>query len=344
MSKARQLAQKPNQPTGRKNIIINGAMNVAQRGTSSTTNGFGTVDRFTCAYGTGSITQSQESLSSSDDPYNQGFRSSFRATVTTASSDADSYIQIEQRIEAQNIAQSGWEYTNPNSYLTLSFWAKSSLAGTYYAQFRTVDVTFNYYNKSFTLAANVWSKVTCTIPGNANININNDNGEGFRILVIPDYGTTYSGHAEAVEDDWYVRSQVSGYTPSFTQDWQNTSNATFDLTGVQLEVGSTATEFEHRSYGEELALCQRYFQTFAMVVGRSASGVTPIGSIDIRPNMRAKPTATRLADTVSGNESGTTITPSFVTSSLATDAIQRVFFYNNTNIAAGGVGTFDAEL
>ena len=263
MTKARQLADLGNAyddgALSNRNLIINGAMQVAQRGTSSTISGVSSVDRFGLPYGTGTITQNQQSLSSSDDPYAQGFRSSFRATVTTPSGSSTSFIQIEQKIEAQNIAQSGWEYTNPNSYLTLSFWAKSSLAGTYHTQFRTVDDTSYYYNKSFTLAANTWSKVTCTIAGNSNLTIDNDNGEGLRVLVIPDYGTAYSGHAEAVVDAWYARSQESGYTPSYTQNWQNTSGATFDLTGVQLEIGDTATPFEHRSYGDELAKCQRYY-------------------------------------------------------------------------------------
>jgi len=267
MSKARGLADLGNAYSdgalSNRNLIINGAMQVAQRGTSSTSNGVHTVDRFFSVFGTGAITQSQQSLSSSDDPYAQGFRSSFRVTVTTASSSATSFMQIEHKIEAQNISQSGWEYTNPNSYLTFSFWAKSSLAGTYYAQFRTADGTSYYHNKSFTLASNTWSKVTCTIPGNSNLTIDNNNEEGLRVLVIPDYGTDYSGHAEAVEDAWYARSQNSGYTPSFAQDWQNTSGATFDITGVQLEVGDTATPFEHRSYGDELARCQRYFQRFS---------------------------------------------------------------------------------
>ena len=302
MSKARGLADLGNAYSdgalSNRNLIINGAMQVAQRGTSSTSNGVHTVDRFFSVFGTGAITQSQQSLSSSDDPYAQGFRSSFRVTVTTASSSATSFMQIEHKIEAQNISQSGWEYTNPNSYLTFSFWAKSSLAGTYYAQFRTADGTSYYHNKSFTLASNTWSKVTCTIPGNSNLTIDNNNEEGLRVLVIPDYGTDYSGHAEAVEDAWYARSQNSGYTPSFAQDWHNTSGATFEITGVQLEVGDRATPFEHRSYGDELARCQRYY--FQGTKGSypeayhyyAMNNTAIVGNIAFPVTMRATPSVT----------------------------------------------------
>ena len=242
-----------------RNLIINGEMSVAQRGTSSTTNGYGSVDRWKLTYGGGgTLTHSQQSLTSGS-PYQEGFRSSFRATVTSASNAAGTYAQLEQRIEAQNMAQSGWEYTSTSSSLTLSFWAKSSLAGTYYVQFRTVDTTEYYYNKSFTLSADTWKKITCTVAGNSNLVINNDNGSGFSVLVVPDYGTTYTGDAEAVTDAWYARTQTDGYFPNFAQDWHNTGSATFEITAVQLEVGEVATPFEHEDIGTTLRKCQRYY-------------------------------------------------------------------------------------
>jgi|TARA_R100000081_G_C4806437_1_gene167850 hypothetical protein len=261
MSKAAELAALigSGQAQTASNLIINGGMRIAQRGTSSTTSGYASVDRFKLTYGGGgTITQSQQSLTSGS-PYQEGFRSSFRATVTSASNAAGTYAQIEQPIEAQNMAQSGWEYTNSNSSLTFSFWAKSSLAGTYYVQFRTFDTASYYYNKSFTLAASTWKKITCTVAGNSNLTINNDNGEGFRVIVIPDYGTQYTGDAEAVTGAWYLRTQADGYFPNFAQDWHNTGSATFEITGVQLEVGDVATAFEHESFGTTLEKCQRYY-------------------------------------------------------------------------------------
>ena len=264
MSKARELAELgavyDSGALSNRNIIINGAMNVAQRGTSSTSGLYQTVDRWKLNYGGGgTLTQSQHTLSTSDTPYTYGFRKSFHATVTSASSATGTFSQMEQLIEAQNIATSGWEYTNSNSNLTLSFWVKSSLAGTYYTQFRTSDGTSYYYTKSFTLVADTWKQITCTVAGNSNLQIDNDNGTGFTVLVVPDYGTDYTGHAEAVTGAWYNRTQTSGYFPNFAQDWANTGSATFEITGVQLEVGSEATPFEHRSFGDELAKCQRYY-------------------------------------------------------------------------------------
>ena len=127
---------------GRRNLIINGGMDIAQRGTSSTTGLYQTCDRWKLNYGGGgTLTQSQHTLSSSDTPYTLGFRKSYHATVTSASNATGTFAQLEQHIEAQNIARSGWNYTSSSSKLTLSFWTKSSLAGTYYIQFRTIDGT-----------------------------------------------------------------------------------------------------------------------------------------------------------------------------------------------------------
>ena len=98
-----------------RNLIINGAMQVAQRGTSSTTNGYGSVDRFTVQYGGGTITHSQESLTSGS-PYDNGVRKFLRATVTSAGSNAATdFCYLVQNIEAQNVAGSGWNYTSSSS-------------------------------------------------------------------------------------------------------------------------------------------------------------------------------------------------------------------------------------
>lgn len=309
MSRAREIADLGSPAASglsNRNLIINGSCAIAQRGTSSTTSGKSTVDRFGCGYSQGSITQSQQSLSSSDAPYAEGLRKSFRATVSTASSNAGAYLQLEQPIEAQNIAQSGWEYTNSNSSLTFSFWAKSSLAGTYYIQFRTIDGTSYYYNKSFTLAASTWKKITCTVAGNSNLTINNDNGEGFRVLVVPDYGTTYTGDSEAVTDAWYTRTQTDGYFPNFAQDWQNTNGATFEITGVQLEVGDgPATPFEHEDFGTTLEKCRRYCyvapQHLGYTVGTPYATVAPSATIQFSPIMRASPAVTGTFTPQSGN-------------------------------------------
>jgi len=239
-----------------KNLVINGAMQIAQRGTSSTSSGYQTVDRWNNTLGGASITQTQQSLTSGS-PFDAGFRNFARMEVTTASNLAGDYAQFWHKIEAQNIANSGWNYKSPSSYITLSFWARSSLAGTYSFFVRSTDGTSQSFSHNFTLAADTWTKITKSIPGDSSIQIDNDNGVGFDVFIVPHYGTTYttSGHTS---DAWQTYSG-SDIMTDFAQNWANTLNATFDVTGVQLEVGESATEFEHRPYGTELSLCQRYY-------------------------------------------------------------------------------------
>jgi len=239
-----------------KNLIINGAMQVAQRGTSSTASTYGTVDRFRPSYASGTVTQTQQSLTSGD-PYDEGFRYFLRTTNTTAGSDdAAEQREIRQYIEAQNLASSGWNYTSSTSYCTLSFWARSSVGGTYYVLNRSIDGTSQGYTFSFELTADTWTKVTHAIPGNSNITVDNDNGIGFQIRFLTDLGTNYTDSGHTL-NTWAAFSD-SSRCPDFSHDWAGTTDATFDVTGVQLEVGSVATPFEHRSYGDELARCQRY--------------------------------------------------------------------------------------
>tara|TARA_R100000458_G_scaffold16370_1_gene14039 strand:- start:1223 stop:2401 length:1179 start_codon:yes stop_codon:yes gene_type:complete len=246
-----------------RNLIINGAMNVAQRGTSDTSTGYyTTVDRWQCTVNglEENVTRSQESLSSSDTgPYEKGFRNAWKFVNgnQTGGADAGGYIIPQYLIEAQNIANSGWNYKSASSYITLSFWVKSSVAQTFYGFFRTLDGTGQAYSFSYALSANTWTKVTKKIPGNSNIDINDDNGTGLALYLPLFLGTdrTNSGN---VEDTWAAYSGSNRTKPS-TTTWYTTNDSTWHLTGVQLEVGDVATDFEHRSYDYELRRCQRYF-------------------------------------------------------------------------------------
>jgi len=243
---------------GRRNLIINGDMKVAQRGTSSTSTGYRTVDRIQCTHAQITQTQTQQSLTSGD-PYDEGLRYFFRVQNTSVSSNSTAISEISYRIEGQDINQSGWNFKSGNSYLTVSFWVRSSLAGTYYFWLNSPETSaVGYYRIPFTLSSNTWTKITHSIPGNSGITIDNDNGTGLILYWIPYYGTDYTG-STALTEQWSGRTG-NDYLPDFVQNWCNTASATFDITGVQLEVGKNATEFEHRSYGEELALCQRYYE------------------------------------------------------------------------------------
>ena len=245
---------------GRRNLVINGDMKVAQRGTSSTSTGYRTVDRINSTYAQITQTQTQQSLTSGE-PYDEGLRYFFRVQNTSVSSNSTAISEISYKIEGQDINQSGWNFKSGNSYLTVSFWVRSSLAGTYYFWLNSPETSaVGYYRIPFTLSSNTWTKITHSIPGNSGITIDNDNGTGLILYWIPYYGTNYTG-STALTEQWSDRTG-NDYLPDFVQNWCNDPSATFDITGVQLEVGKNATEFEHRSYGEELQLCKRYFQKF----------------------------------------------------------------------------------
>ena len=246
-----------------RNMIINGAMQVAQRGTSATTNGFGTVDRFSINYSglDAAPTQAQHALTSSDTgPYEEGFRSSFHITnanQTSGAGTADRII-IPHLIEAQDIANFGWNYTSTSSYITLSFWCKSSVAQNFYGRLQTSDGTAqNYAFETGSLSANTWTKITKTIPGNSNLQFDDNNAVGLTIEFNLFRGTDTTG---SVTLNAWGAYNSSARVPDMTSTWYTTNNATWEITGVQLEKGQVATPFEHRSYGDELERCFRYYQ------------------------------------------------------------------------------------
>ena len=303
-------------PLSNRNLVINGAMVVAQRGTSSTTSNYGTVDRFACYYGGGAQTQTQETLTSGD-PYNEGFRYFLRIANTTASTGAGDSRQIMTKLEAQNVAQSGWNYTSSTSYVTVSFWVRASVSQEYYGYFHTRDSTEQIYPFSLgTLSANTWTKVTKTFPGNSNITINNDNGEGLRLVLSPFWGTDYTDSGVSL-DTWAAYASGTR-TPDYTNTWAGTTDATFDLTGVQLEVGERSTPFEHRSYGEELALCQRYFYKHDLTEGSSTIAHGHCATTTLFIGVIAAPVSFRDTPTVSSSGSFEVVdgTSSFTPSSI----------------------------
>ena len=247
-------------PLSNRNLIINGAMRVAQRGTSVTKSGvaagYYSVDRFKVS-SSDTHTQSQITLSSGDAPYSDGFRHAFRYNNDTASgAGANTYREIDYRVEDQDLANSGWDCLSSTSKITISFWLRASVGQTFYLYLRSLNGTNQTYVIALTVAANTWTKFVKTIPGNAGITLNNDNSAGLLLRFLPWYATTYTGSSANV-DQWGVNN--SDYVPDMTSTWVTTTNSTFDLTGLQLEVGEMATPFEHRSYGDELAKCQRYY-------------------------------------------------------------------------------------
>jgi len=250
---------------GRRNIIINGGFNVAQRGTSATTPGdeFLTTDRirFDRSGLSENTTQAQVSVTQGTSPYEAGFRKALKLTNGNNSADVSQYQTIWTKIEADDMASSGWHYTSPSSFITFSFWVKSSVAQNFYGYLYAPNRSGGgdiYPFETGSLSANTWTKVIKTVPGHSNVTFSAGTGWGLQVLLSPYFGTNYTDSGVAL-NTWAAYASGTR-TPDYTTTWQTTDDATFETTGWQLEVGQQATPFEFRPFGEELRLCHRYYQ------------------------------------------------------------------------------------
>ena len=257
-----------------KNLVINGAMQGSQRGTSATAEGYQTVDRIT--YDTGgvdeTITQAQVDVASGTTPYTLGFKKAFKITNGNQTSVGnDDYIWIQTKLESQDIADSGWNYVSTSSYITLSFWVKSSVPQDFKAYLRTRDGTQMMYPfNTGTLTADTWTKITKTIPGNSSLQFDNDANEGLQLNIGCFWGTGLSSNSTS-ENSWATWNSAAR-TPDVTSTWYTTNDATFEITGVQLEVSDYATDFEHRTFHDELHRCFRYYYEIAKREAESIIG------------------------------------------------------------------------
>ena len=282
-----------------RNLMINGAMNIAQRGTSSTAEGY-TCDRFNVLFAghDEAPTHAQVNVASGTTPYSLGFRKALKITNGNQTSGAGSgrYIITRYKIEAQDIANSGWNYTSSSSNITLSFWIKSSVAQNFYFNLVSADGSLqNYAIETGALSADTWTKVTKTIPGASNIQFDNDNGVGLQLDFWAYLGTNFTDNSVTL-NQWaaYVSS---ARMPNHPTTWYTTNDATLEFTGLQLEVGDTATLFEHRSFADELSRCMRYFEFCrgGLTVTSGVSGYTGHG-VQFKVTKRATPTITRVSD------------------------------------------------
>jgi len=238
-------------PYGLKNRIINGDMRIDQRnaGASVTliSNGIFTIDRFDGVEDTdGGMTAQQDTSAPT------GFINSLKFTTTTADGTlgATQFAACRQMIEGTNISDLGWGTADAKT-VTLSFWVRSSLTGTFGGA-----LTNGSFNRSYPFTysisvANTWEYKTVTIAGDTSGTWSTTTAIGIRVQFGLGVGSTYSGTAGAWAGAGYL--SATGATSVI-----GTNAATWYITGVQLEVGSTATPFERRLYGQELALCQRY--------------------------------------------------------------------------------------
>jgi hypothetical protein len=277
---------------GMKNIIINGDMSIAQRGTSQasiTASGYYTIDRFQTILGSlGTWTQSQ----STDVPTGQGFATSLKMDCTTAdaSPSAGDILFITQKFEGQNLQylKKGTASAVP---LTLSFWVKSTKTGTFIAELSDSDNT-RAISKSYTVdVTNTWEKKTITFEGDTTGAFDNDNADSLTLIFWLGSGTTYT--SGTLQTTWGSRVNANravgqvNIADSTSNDWY--------ITGVQLEAGTTASDFEFLPVDVNLGRCQRYFQKFTtetitpFASGTLATTVLFYGYLKYKKTMRDDP-------------------------------------------------------
>ena len=273
-----------------RNLIINGDMRIAQRGTTSNDeDGYKHIDRWRvqCGSDGASITTSQETDAPAD------FVNSLKYTCTSAAGSVTNSSDFSQYIEGKNIAHLNWGSSDAKA-VTLSFWVKCSVAnivlgGSLRNSAFNMTYPFTYTTNG---SANTWTKYTITIPGPTSGTFLTDTNAG--LVVCFNLGST--GGRLATANTW-ANSIARG--PSNASSLTTVVNSTFFITGVQLEVGSAATEFEHREYGSELARCQRYFwqQNYTgthqlIQYGTLNGGENIVIHFDYPTEMRAIPTIT----------------------------------------------------
>ena len=318
---------------GMVNRIINGDCRIDQRnaGASVTVVSTGSVtysvDRW-FGYGTqASKFTVQQNAGSVTPP--DGFTNYIGATSSASTSlGASDQFLLGQYIEGFNCADLGWGASGAST-VTLSFWVRSSLTGTFGGTLNN-DAYNRSYPFTYTIsAANTWEQKSITITGDTTGTWLKTNGTGIRVIFGLGVGSTLSGTAGSWSGSTFV--SATGATSVV-----GTSGATFYITGVQLEKGSTATSFDYRPYGTELALCQRYYEILNFSSG-GAAATNMATTVRYAVVKRATPTITRLGNWASGAETGTTVSDN--------GAAQLYVFNPTTNATAvGGQYTSSAEL
>ena len=270
-----------------RNKVINGAMICSQRGSSfAAANNAYTLDRFKInGSHNGAVTVSQSATSP------DGFAKSLKVDVTTADTSIGSgqYIQFNHRIEAQNLQDLAFG-TSAAKTITVSFYVRSNVTGNYSFAIQLPDNSNKQVSLVYTINnADTWERKTFSIAGDTSGGINDDNGNGFNIFWNLAIGTTYTSGTQrsawhAYADGDFAAGHAVNLLSSTSNEWH--------LTGVQIEVNSSgvATDFEHRSFGDELRRCQRYF--FYDGTGRYHYANYSEEHYDFPVTLRANPTVT----------------------------------------------------
>ena len=296
MTKAAELAKMGevltnSQIGGRRNIVINGAMQVAQRGTSSTglgaSSSYPTLDRFKLvndSSNSGRLTMTQDSSAPN------GFANSLKLDCTTADTSIGSaeVALLRYSFEGQDVQQLK-KGTSEAEKVTVSFFVKGNASATYTCELqdntngRTIAQEFSV-TTSFT-------RIILTFNADTTGTITDDNSERFRFHIFLHGGSNYTG-GTFVSNTWASTTTNQRIGDNQTSFFDSTDR-TFFITGLQIEVGSVATPFEHRSFGEELALCQRYYHEQFIRVDTASNYSDLRFSYDFPVYMRAAPTLTK---------------------------------------------------
>jgi hypothetical protein len=325
---------------GFRNRIINGAMVIDQRNAGAsvtiTNTGAGTyvLDRWSAYGAQASKFSAQQNAGSVTPP--AGYKNYLGVTSLSAYSVvASDFFMVSQAIEGLNFYDFGWGSAGAQA-ATLSFWVRSSLTGTFGGNFRNNGGDRNYPFTYTISSANTWEQKTVTVPGDTSGTWLTTNGTAVTVLFGLGVGSTYSGPAGAWSSNNYILA-------SGAVSVVGTNGATFYITGVQLEKGSTATSFDYRPYGTELQLCQRYLPAFDFTtsngafIGQALSTTGVDYYLPFPVTVRSVPTGATVsaaANFVAGNATGSGQTISalaFNRASLASGSV----FATTTGVVAG---------
>ena len=330
---------------GRRNVVINGAMQVAQRGTQTglgASSLYGATDRFRII--TNNIGGRMTIEQSTDAPNGFGNSVKLSCTTTDTSLAAGDYLSFSTRLEGRNL-QRFKKGTSDAEKFAVSFYVKANANATYVCELYDYD-SFRHVNQTFSVTTS-WTRVELTFPADTTGAMDNDSNLSLAINIYLHAGSNFTGGT--LQSTW-----GTGYRATGTDNFFDSTDRTLFLTGVQLEVGDNATPFEHLSFGEELALCQRYFYKevrtsgalFGFVGFADNSTTAYIQHIYPVP-MRSEPTLSTTGTTgdysirVTGNTLGCSSVPSL---SSGNEHVSHVTYSVSSGLTGGQavIGKFDA--
>lgn len=339
---------------GSRNLIINGAMNVAQRGASFTGTSGGAesqfaTDRWRYGHKTGTVTITQNGVNDL-----AGFQNSVKIQVTgTGTAATGDQDLLETKIEGQDLQRAGWGLSNAKD-LTLSFYYKSNSTDNRVAWFYNPQRGRDFAVIFASSAVNTWERITINIP--ADQAFDDNNGAGLYIRFVLSSGSQFT---TGLASTW---SAIGNDRYAGVANFHSSTSNYVEFTGLQLEVGDTATPFEHRSYGDELAKCQRYYSRlssdgavyaeFGLIAAYAST--QGIAYIQYPTTMRTSPTATQVGNFIASGDSNLPVTV-FTFQNATKNGIRdhitvasgfgakQVFRLRNNNDGSAYI-EFDAEL